>query len=146
MPSGSPGTSLRVVSRPEVPASYCRWTWRTERTENRKIRSRVREERQQMRRRTFVSISACATAWPFVANGQPVPPVIGILVAGTPDPTLFLKEFTDELSRLGYVDKKNVILELRSAGSTSGDRLRSTAMELVGLHPRVIVCYQTPTA
>ena len=99
-----------------------------------------------MRRRTFVSISACATSWPFVAKAQPVPPVIGILVAGTPDPTLFLKEFTDGLRRLGYVDKKNVILELRSAGSTSGDRLRSTAIELVGLHPRVIVCYQTPTA
>src|SRR5689334_18896854 len=99
-----------------------------------------------MRRRTFISISVGAAARPLLAQAQPALPVIGMFVAGYPDPTLFLKEFTDGLHQLGYADRQNVRLELRSAGSTNPDRLKSTALELVALRPRVIVCYQTPTA
>lgn len=99
-----------------------------------------------MRRRTFTLISACAAVRPLVSRAQPALPIIGIFVAGQPDPALFLKEFQDGLRKLGYVDHKNIVLEIRSAGSTDPGRLRNTVRELVGLKPKVIVCYQTPTA
>jgi hypothetical protein len=42
-------------------------------------------------------------------------PTIGILVAGDPDPTLFLKVPRVSLRGLGYSDGQNVRLEIRSA-------------------------------
>jgi putative ABC transport system substrate-binding protein len=73
-------------------------------------------------------------------------PTIGILVAGVPDPALFLREFRQGLRTLGYVEGENIVLEIRSAGSTDPERLKASALELVRLRPEVIVCYQTPTA
>ena len=99
-----------------------------------------------MHRRTFTWISACAAARPFASRAQPALPVVGIVVAGQPDPALFLKEFQAGLRKLGYVDRQNIVLEIRSAGSTDPGRLKNTVRELVGLKPKIIVCYQTPTA
>lgn len=67
-----------------------------------------------------------------------------MLVAGTPDPALFLKEFREGLRQLGYVEGETIALEVRSAGSTDPVRLQTTARELVKLKPNAIVGYQTP--
>lgn len=100
-----------------------------------------------MHRRTFTSLPVAAIAWPLVGRAQSATlPVVGIFVAGVPDPTLFLKEFEEGLRSLGYVDRQNIVLELRSAGGTAPERLKKTALELVGLKPAVLVCFQTPTA
>jgi putative tryptophan/tyrosine transport system substrate-binding protein len=100
-----------------------------------------------MRRRKFIAVSASATAWPFGAHAQsPAVPKVGVLVAGVPDPTFFLKEFREGLRARGYIEGQTVVLEIRSAGSTDPTRLKASALELVRLKANVIVCYQTPTA
>ncbi|HEY6979685.1 ABC transporter substrate-binding protein [Reyranella sp.] len=99
-----------------------------------------------MRRRAFIAFSVPAAAWPLGSRAQSAAPIVGVLVAGIPDPTLFLKEFREGLRGLGYVEGKNIVLEIRSPGSTDPARLKASAAELVRLKVKVIVCYQTPTA
>lgn len=70
-------------------------------------------------------------------------PSVGILMLGNPDPAFFLQEFGDALRELGYVEGKNVALELRNA-DRSQSRLSSLAGELVALNVDVIVGFQTP--
>jgi putative ABC transport system substrate-binding protein len=99
-----------------------------------------------MRRREFIAlIAAGATAVPSTALAQTSKMQrIGILMVGNPDPTLFLQEFGDALRELGYVEGKNVALELRNANGSPA-RLLSLARELVALNVDVIVGFQTPT-
>jgi putative ABC transport system substrate-binding protein len=73
-------------------------------------------------------------------------PKVGVLVAGTPDPVVFLVEFRKGLRDLGYIENKNVALEIRSAGSTDPAKLRQIAAELVQLKVAVLVAFQTPSA
>jgi putative ABC transport system substrate-binding protein len=99
-----------------------------------------------MRRRILIAtLGGAVAAWPSVAWTQRrAVPVIGILVAGTPDPTAFLKEFRDGLRSFGYIEGQNIVLEVRSAGSTDPARLKASALELVRLKVDVIVSLQTP--
>jgi putative ABC transport system substrate-binding protein len=100
-----------------------------------------------VRRRAFIALSAGTLAAPARSQAQPsVAPRVGLLVAGVPDPTLFEKEFREGLRMLGYRDGDNIVLDIRSAGSTDPSRLKAAAVELVHAKPAVIVCYQTPTA
>ena len=99
-----------------------------------------------IKRRTILPLLGGATlaAWPVVSRAQaPTPRKIGILVAGTPDPTAFLQEFRAALKGLGYSDGQNISLEVRSAGSTDAGRLQVGARELLALKVALIVTYQT---
>jgi putative ABC transport system substrate-binding protein len=73
-------------------------------------------------------------------------PKVGVLVAGTPDPAGFLVEFRKGLRDQGYIENKNIALEIRSAGSTSPAKLQEVATELVKLKVAVLVAFQTPSA
>ena len=101
-----------------------------------------------IKRRTILPLLGGATlaAWPVVSHAQaPTPRKIGILVAGSPDPTAFLQDFRAALKGLGYSDGQNISLEVRSAGSTDAGRLQVGARELLALKVALIVTYQTPS-
>ena len=102
-----------------------------------------------IKRRTILPLLGGATlaAWPIVSGAQaPTLRKIGILVAGTPDPTAFLQEFRAALQGLGYSDGRNISLEVRSAGSTDAGHLQAGARELLALKVALIVTYlTTPT-
>lgn len=97
-----------------------------------------------MRRREFLMLMGTA-AWPAAAAAQSARlPHIGILALGNPDPAPFLKEFSEGLRQLGYVEGQNVVVELRSAGGDAA-KLLPLARELVANKVDMIVGFQTPT-
>ncbi|MCP4621422.1 MAG: ABC transporter substrate-binding protein [Bradyrhizobium sp.] len=99
-----------------------------------------------MRRRQFITLAGAAVLWPRGARSQAAKmPVVGILLLGNPDPAIFVKGFREALAEAGYVEGRNVRLEIRSAeGKTA--LLSELAAELVRLKVDVIVTSLTPTA
>ncbi len=96
-----------------------------------------------MKRRTFITLSGAALAWPLAARAQQRVPVIGVLVQGVPAPAPFLAALRDGLREAGYVEGQNIRLEVRSAEGQA-DRLAEKAKELLGLNVDLIVAFQTP--
>ena len=85
-------------------------------------------------------------AAPLATEAQPVPQVhcIGVLMhAGVP-PGL-LEAFREGLRELGYVEGKNITLELRNAEGKN-ERLSALADELLRLEVHVILAVNTPAA
>ena len=77
-----------------------------------------------MRRREFISLLGAAAAWPFIARAQQQPlearpagvPVVGILWPGVAAPAPpRMEAFREGLSKAGFVDGRNVAIELRFA-------------------------------
>src|SRR5262245_7503959 len=104
----------------------------------------------RMKRREFIALLGGATvSWPLAARGQqPKVPTIGVLVLGTPDPSLpslFLKALGEELQKAGYIDGQNIRLEVRTAGGNAS-LLSKAATELGHLKVDAIVTWQTPAA
>ena len=85
-----------------------------------------------MDRRTFIgTVAGGLLAGPPIADAQPAAklPVVGVLInnaAGSPT----LRAFAQGLRDLGYVDGKNIIIEIQSAGGKPG-ALPGLAAELV---------------
>jgi len=91
-----------------------------------------------MRRRVFLTFGgAAAVAWPFAALAQQASKRIGILIIGS---AVAPEELTivSELTRLGYVEGKNIRYEVRGA---DGDlaRLTTLAQQLVKTKPDVLI-------
>ena len=97
-----------------------------------------------MRRREFVTLLAGAVAWPFTARAlQKQARRVGILSQDL-QPGL-LETFRDELHKLGYVEGKDVSIELRNAAGHN-ERLPALVEELLRLKVEVIVAVNTPAA
>jgi putative ABC transport system substrate-binding protein len=104
-----------------------------------------------MKRREFIALlGSAATGWPLAARAQLDERVrrIGILWRG--DATEgFVRTLQgalrDELAKLGWIEGRNVQLELRYSGDDR-NRMRTHADELVGLRPDVIVASSSPVA
>src|SRR3989440_13021061 len=91
---------------------------------------------------TLFRSASAAALWPAVGHAQEKPvPVIGVLDGGDPGP--FLTEFGTGLRDLGYVEGRNIRLEVRSAAGKS-ELLRSLAEELTRRKVDVIVARRTP--
>jgi putative ABC transport system substrate-binding protein len=100
-----------------------------------------------MNRRTFIAGLGGATAWPWVARGQQAKGMrrIGVLMNAEetrPFERTCVAAFTDALSNLGWVDGRNLAIELRW-NKTDAERARSYATELVGLAPDAILVAST---
>jgi putative ABC transport system substrate-binding protein len=98
-----------------------------------------------MKKIIFLSVLAVTFAtFVAVAEAQQVAKIhrIGVLRAGSP-PDPFLEAFRQGLRDLGYVEGKNVLIELRYADGKS-DRLPTLAAELVRMKSDVIVTADTP--
>jgi putative ABC transport system substrate-binding protein len=97
-----------------------------------------------MQRRDFIkTIVGSAVAWPLAARAQQTERMqrIGVLMGLAPDDQQgreWLAAFLQSLQELGWMDGRNVLIDVRWArGGTSG--ARKYAAELVGLAPDVIL-------
>src|SRR6476619_1301608 len=96
-----------------------------------------------MKRRDFITFLGGAAACPLATGAQSERmPRIGLLLATNPDP---LGPFREALGDLGYVEGKNIQMEVRSAEGQDA-RLPELATELVRGRVDVIVAVQTPAA
>src|SRR6516164_554136 len=94
-----------------------------------------------MRRRYFISLlGSAAAAWPFTARAQQsAPPAIGFL--GTATATgfgQFVAAFVKQLNELGWVEGRNVAVEIRWAEGRN-ERYAEIAAEFVRRKVAVIV-------
>jgi putative tryptophan/tyrosine transport system substrate-binding protein len=106
----------------------------------------MRHPGADMRRREFLgAVGGVAVAtWPHIAHSQQAKIYrIGVLLVGTADAESFQKEMREGLSKSGFVEKQNLIFDLRSAEGKL-DLLPKLAAELVALKVDVIVALLTP--
>jgi putative ABC transport system substrate-binding protein len=101
-----------------------------------------------MQRRQFIAGLGSAAAWPLVARAQEDDRVrrIGVLMVGDEnDPVMKTRVsvFTQALAGLGWIDGRNMRMELRWGGDDI-NRIRALAQELVGLQPDIILAGGTP--
>jgi putative ABC transport system substrate-binding protein len=91
----------------------------------------------------LLAVAFVLMAWAPLGFAQDGIRTIGILALGNPNPATFIRDFKGQLGELGYVEGKNVRLEVRSAEGQA-TRLEPLARELVGMNLDVLVPYQTP--
>jgi putative tryptophan/tyrosine transport system substrate-binding protein len=94
-----------------------------------------------MRRRDFFTLLGAAAAWPLAAHSQSAKvPVVGVLwhAANEQEEAPFLEPFRTTLRQLGYIEGKNIALELRFP-SERPELFASMARELVERRIDVLV-------
>jgi putative tryptophan/tyrosine transport system substrate-binding protein len=96
-----------------------------------------------MKRRHFFALVGGAAAWPLTARAQQPERMrrIGVMmnrVADDPEGQARLKAFVQGLRQLGWIEDRNVRLDLRWTAGVA-DRLQRYAAELVALMPDVIL-------
>ena len=99
-----------------------------------------------MKRREFIIVLCATAAWPLAARAQQGRMyTIGVLTLTNPNPEPLLKALREGLKDLGYVEGRNLRLEIRSAAGRPDLQLENAA-ELVHLKVDLIVTFFTPTA
>src|SRR5262249_4115059 len=111
-------------------------------------RSRWRWRMMLTRAGLALALALCVLAAALSVGAQPPDrmPRIGVLMGlseNDPEATLWLSGFTQGLQELGWIDGRNLRLEVRWASGNS-DRTRMFAKELVDLRPDVILSHGTP--
>lgn len=96
-----------------------------------------------MRRRELIAGLAAAGLARRASAQRPEMPTIGVLVIGEPDPAPMLETFRKELHKLGYVDGRNIRLDIRSAGGNL-QRLPVLAAALAEDKVDVVTTWMTP--
>jgi putative ABC transport system substrate-binding protein len=93
-----------------------------------------------IRRRDLITLLTGATAWPLAARAQAerVRRVAALAVLQTQE-NRGLAFLWEELAKLGWIEGRNLRIDLRFAPAGDRDRIRAYAMELVSLDPDVIV-------
>ena len=100
-----------------------------------------------MKRREFIKLlGGAAAAWPLAAHAQQTKVyTIGVLALTTPNPEPLLKALRDGLRDAGYVEGRNLRLEIRTGDGRPALQSENAA-ELVRLKVDLIVTFFTPTA
>ena len=92
-------------------------------------------------RRAFITLlGGAAAAWPLAARAQQSPdrPIVGVLAPQSQAASArYIEAFRKGLRDLGYVEGRNITLEIRY-GDGVPERLPQLAAELVALQPAVI--------
>jgi putative tryptophan/tyrosine transport system substrate-binding protein len=97
-----------------------------------------------MRRRDLITLLGGTALWPLAARAQQLPRV-GMLITQSEDDELAqerISAFQQALSKLGWMDGRNVRIEYRW-GNVDAERMRRLAAELVGLRPDVLFASDT---
>jgi putative tryptophan/tyrosine transport system substrate-binding protein len=102
-----------------------------------------------MRRREFITLLGGASAWVSPARAQEPRRVIGVLTAFD-FPNLFseigMPAFVEGLKDAGFVEGRNINIEIRQVADGHYDRLPSLAAELVGRDVAAIFAADLPSA
>jgi putative ABC transport system substrate-binding protein len=102
-----------------------------------------------VKRRVFIAALGGAVAWPLVARAQQNKVWrIGYLHSGFLNTNMDIAlydAFKQELSSLGYIEGRNLIVDQRAAEGHL-ERLPGLANELVALHPDALVALGAPAA
>jgi putative ABC transport system substrate-binding protein len=101
-----------------------------------------------LQRREFITGLGGAAAWPFAARAQQGERLrrVGVLIGNDendPVTKLRLAAFTQALADLGWVDGRNVRMDLRWGGDDI-NRIRALAQELVASQPDIILASGDP--
>ena len=99
-----------------------------------------------MRRRDFITLLGATATWPLEARAQPARKVYRIGMLETISETLNaanLAAFRESLHDLGHIERKNFVIEYRSADGRA-ERFADLATELVDLKVDLIVTRGTP--
>ena len=101
-----------------------------------------------MRRRQFITLLGVAASWPLAARGQQGDRVrrIGVLTGADENDPVWKARFSafiQALAGFGWIDGRNVRMDLRSGGGEI-NRIRASAQEVVGLQPDIILAASTP--
>jgi putative tryptophan/tyrosine transport system substrate-binding protein len=102
----------------------------------------------QLKRREFITLIVGTAAWPFAARAQQPERIrrVGVLIAlevNDPEGASELKALKQAFQELGWVDGRNLQLEVRWTGGDPS-RIQASAKELVALPCEVIVARSTP--
>jgi ABC-type uncharacterized transport system substrate-binding protein len=104
-----------------------------------------------MKRRELITLiggtaAACCLSWPLAARAQQAKVyTIGVLALTTPNPDPLLKALREGLRDAGYIEGRNLRLEIRTAEGKP-ELQSENAAELVRLKVDLIVTFYTPTA
>jgi putative tryptophan/tyrosine transport system substrate-binding protein len=103
----------------------------------------------RLRRRECLTLIGGAAAWPFAASAQQPERMrlIGILLGiakDDPDYQPWISAFRQALQELGWIEGRNVRMDIRWATADPGE-IRKQAAELVALAPDVILAPGTTT-
>src|SRR5262249_45217420 len=103
----------------------------------------------RMRRRDLIGLLCTAAIWPLAARAQPAERMhrIGVLMFQPRDDAgaqAELAAFTRALADFGWVEGRNIQLDVRWAGSDA-EIVRSRARELVAHKPDLLISRSTPT-
>ena len=99
-------------------------------------------------RREFITVLGGSAAWPLVARAQQREEIrrVGVLMgleADDPEGAAELKALKRAFQELGWVDGRNLQLEISWSGGEP-DRIQASARELVTLRCEVIIARSTP--
>jgi len=100
-------------------------------------------------RRELITLLGGAAGWPLAARAQQPGRIrrIGILFGGfsdtDPEPRARVGAFTHHLEELGWIDGRNVQIDLR-IGAGDADRVQAYAEELIGMMPDVLAANSGP--
>jgi putative ABC transport system substrate-binding protein len=103
-----------------------------------------------LRRREFITLlGGAAVAWPLAARAQqngrmPRVAVLTPYSESDPEAQTWFKAFVDAMQALGWVDGRNIRIDVRWAGGMV-DRIQRLAKELVDLKPEVVFAMTTPS-
>jgi putative tryptophan/tyrosine transport system substrate-binding protein len=101
---------------------------------------------KRLRRRSFLALIGGAALAPLAAQAQPATTVrrIALLMnEDSPEVQSWLKAFREELSKLGWQDGRDLILEYRWAGNNR-EVMQQDAKEIVASHPDLILSSSSP--
>jgi ABC-type uncharacterized transport system substrate-binding protein len=103
-----------------------------------------------MKRRDFITLlgGGAALAWPRVAHAQERMRRVGVLMAlveSDPQAQAHVAAFREELQKLGWVEGRNIRIDIRWATPRDAGSRQRFAKELVALRPDLILSSTTPT-
>src|SRR5215468_5170799 len=97
-----------------------------------------------IQRRQFITLLGGTAAWPFAARAQQGERMrrVGVLLGGVETDQEFqtrMAAFREELQRLGWIEGRNALIEIRYGLAGDAQALRRQVAELVATAPDVIL-------